>query len=185
VPGVSVPAGGSGPSLNSRSLPVTSDGWLSKAEVLTSWGDWLSTRWEWDWWVTLTYDPKRRPSGSATHTAVGWGLSDRHFHEWLAEAVGDSEGSESVLPAPFWLRGREPNKFRYGTHFHALVGGVGTDTSRRRAWEAWFQKHGMARVERYDPARGAGFYVSKYVVKQLGDLQFSRNAGQYMKGVEG
>lgn len=166
-------AAGSGPSSNSRSLP--SEGLtLSREEVKGAWGEWLS-RWQWDWWVTLTYDPKRRPSASATHTAVGWSLSNRHWHEWLAEAVGDSSGSSPWPGSPFWVRGREPNPWRYGTHFHALVGGVGTDTSRKRAWESWFIKHGLARIEPYDPRRGAGYYVSKYVIKELGDITFSPN----------
>lgn len=176
MPVVAAAATDSGPSLNSRSL---SAGWLSKKEVLTEWGDWLSRTWRWDWWVTLTYDPKRVPSSNGTHTAVGWGLSDRHFHDWLADSVGDSESAESIIPSVYWLRGREPNPWRYGTHFHALIGGVPMGTSRQRAWGAWFKEHGLARIEPYDPTRGAGFYVSKYVVKQLGDLTFSPNAGSF------
>lgn len=175
------PAQTPAPSLNSRSLSEIRTGALTKQEVLTEWGEWLSRSWSWDWWVTLTFDPRKIESASSTHTAVGWSQSDRFWHEWLGAAVGDSQSAESVLPSVYWLRGREPNPWRYGTHFHALVGGVPTGTSRSAAWAAWFERHGMARVEPYDPMRGAGFYVSKYVVKQLGDLTFSPNAGDYKR----
>lgn len=172
MPADTVAGADSGPSSNSRSLPNSGSDPLSRSEVLGAWGDWLN-RYEWDWWVTLTYDPKRAPNGRGGHTAVGWSLSERHWHEWLGQSVGDSQGSASVLPSTYWVRGREPNPYRYGTHFHALVGGVPMGTSRRAAWAAWFEQHGMARIEQYDPRRGAGWYVSKYVVKQLGDIQFS------------
>lgn len=178
-----MPGGMSGatpaPSLNSRSLPADRSGWLTKREVQDSWGDWLSKSWRWDWWVTLTFDQRKLEQGSSTHTAVGWSQSDRFWREWLRDSVGDSESSDGLVPSVYWLRGREPNPYRYGTHFHALVGGVPTDTSRRLAWEAWFKRHGMARVEPYDPTKGAGFYVSKYVTKTLGDLTFSPNAGRF------
>lgn len=143
------------------------------------WGDWLSTAWDWDWWVTLTYDPRKLAPGSATHTAVGWDRSDRDWRTWLESVAGEAARDDG-LQSPYWFRGREPNPYRYGTHFHALVGGVAS-VSRRDAWERWFSAHGHARIEPYDPQRGAGFYVAKYVAKELGDLTFSPNAGLYMK----
>ncbi len=183
MPVVAAAGADSGPSLNSRSLPCSQgDGWLSKREVMDSWGDWLSRTWSWDWWVTLTYDPRKVEAASSTHTATGWAASQRDWTRWLGESVGDAASAESVLPGVYWLRGREPNPWRYGTHFHALIGGVPTGTSRRLAWEKWFEPHGMARIEPYDPRRGAGWYVSKYVIKQLGDIQFSPNIGNFQIG---
>jgi len=36
-----------------------------------AWGEWLSAEWDWDWWVTLTYDAKKFRSGSADRSNVG------------------------------------------------------------------------------------------------------------------
>jgi len=149
-------------------------------EVLKAeWGTWLSRDWDWDWWVTLTYDAKKFRPGSPDHTAVGWARSDQDWSNWLGSVVASAVKDDAMRP-PYWFRGREPNPYRYGTHFHALVGGV-AHLSRREAWAAWFNQHGHARIEPYDPQRGAGFYVAKYVTKELGDLQFSANAGLYAK----
>lgn len=155
---------------------------LSKGVVLSEWGDWLSSRWDWSWWVTLTYDPRKHASASASHTSVGWARSDADWSAWLDGLCADAARAGDPLDPPYWFRGREPNPYRYGTHFHALIGNVPERVSRREAWRRWFDAHGMARVEPYDPARGAGWYVSKYVVKQLGDWTFSENAGAWMKG---
>lgn len=158
-------------------------------EVLKAeWGQWLSRDWDWDWWVTLTYDMraetgKFRPA-SPTHTAVGWARSEQDWDNWLA-SVSERAAKDAPMESPYWFRGREPNKHRYGTHFHALVGfpeGV-KYAGRSVAWREWFTAHGNARIEPYDPSRGAGFYVAKYVTKELGDLQFSPNAGQYRKDI--
>jgi len=146
----------------------------------TAWGEWLSAEWDWDWWVTLTYDSRKHVQGSATHTAVGWGRSDRDWEQWLSDTVNAAALEGDALDPPYWFRGREPNPYRYGTHFHALVGNV-KEVSRRDAWARWFHPHGHARIEPYDPSRGAGFYVAKYVAKELGDLTFSPNAGLYRK----
>jgi hypothetical protein len=83
----------------------------------------------------------------------------------------------------YWVRGREPNPYRYGTHFHALIGGLPEDVRRTDAWRWWFERHGMARIEPYNPAWGAGRYLSKYVVKELGDITFSPNLGEFAKGI--
>jgi hypothetical protein len=170
------------PSLNSQGVPENRRAYGS--EVLGAWGEWLSS-WRWDWFVTLTYDQKRKgPQGRGSHDRVGWSLSDRHWHEWLGQAVGDSAGSASILPSVYWVRGREPNPWRYGTHFHALIGGVPTGTSRRDAWAAWFHPHGRALIEPYDPRQGAGYYVSKYVVKDGGDIKFSESFERFKSSDE-
>lgn len=165
--------------------------------MLDEWGGWLSTGWDWQWWVTLTFDPKRNVGkGSPTHgrmeydptlgrevqrEVVGWSQSARFFDEWLAASLGDSSGT-GVLPGSiYFVRGREPNPHRYGTHFHALIGGVTTDASRRAAWVRWSAKHGNARIVPYNPAWGAGRYLSKYVVKELGDITFSANLGLHAR----
>jgi hypothetical protein len=36
-------------------------------------------------------------------------------------------------------------------------------------WHDWFERHGRAHIDRFDPKRGATHYVTKYVSKQLAD----------------
>jgi hypothetical protein len=54
------------------------------------------------------------------------------------------------------------------THVHGLLNGLEglTDT---KIWEVWFNKFGRARVEVYDPEKGAAHYLTKYLVKAVCD----------------
>lgn len=152
---------------------------LTKGAVLDSWGEWLSQTWDWSWWVTLTYDAEKLVKGSTSHSGVGWSRSRDDWDRWFAGSVLDG----LPLDGSYWVRGREPNPYRYGTHFHALIGGLPAGLSRRSAWNQWFTDHGHARIEPYNPDWGAGRYLSKYVVKELGDVQFSADLGRYKKVV--
>jgi hypothetical protein len=76
------------------------------------------------------------------------------------------------LGEPTWVRGMEYQHWRGVPHFHALLSGV-KDLRRDEAWQWWFKRFGMARILPYDRQLGAGFYLCKYVVKELGDIQFS------------
>lgn len=149
--------------------------------LLDTWGSWLSDTWQWDWFVTLTFDPIR-DVGGGTHTVVGWSRSQRYWEEW-AKWLDERAGGGT-----YWFRGREPNPDRLGTHFHALVGGV-SGLSRREAWAQWSSSHGFSRLLPYGrdhlnrPVDGAASYVAKYVTKKFGDLQFSESAGLYRREV--
>jgi hypothetical protein len=151
----------------------------TRKEVLAEWGDWLNREWEWSWFVTLTFDVKRLPA-VGTRTVVGWSASSRAWDQWLERLI-DSSGlweprSVGAIPRDaWWIRGREPNPWRQGTHFHALIGGLPPSASRRDAWSDWFGRHGLARILPYEPSLGAAHYLTKYVVKELGDVVFSPN----------
>jgi len=158
---------------------VTTD----RKEALSQWGDWLSTHWDWDLFVTLTHDNSEAALGRGTRTIVGWSASSDRWDQWLDESVIPRiRRSAGGLPgSPYWVRGREPNPWRKGTHFHALIGGVG-DIDRRAIWRDWFAQpedgglgFGLARILPYEPSRGAAHYLTKYVVKDLGDIVFSGN----------
>jgi len=67
-------------------------------------------------------------------------------------------------------------------HFHALITGV-AGLRRDEAWAWWFERYGLARILPYDRNLGAGFYLCKYVVKELGDIQFSQGLTSAGNGV--
>lgn len=119
----------------------------------------------WDWWATLTF--REPPSTSPTWTKIGWGYSGRAWDTFIEE-LGARKGMFDVK----WVRGREYQKWRGVPHFHGLIGGV-QDLRRDGAWAWWFKRYGIARIEPYDRSLGAGFYLCKYVIKELGDVQIS------------
>jgi hypothetical protein len=43
----------------------------------------------------------------------------------------------------------------------------------------WNDIAGFARIFLYDKERGAGYYLSKYVVKELGEIKFSEKLQDY------
>jgi len=133
-------------------------------EFLTELGDRVGG---WSWWATLTFrDPPENASG---WTKIGWGYSGRAWDAFIKE-LGLRKGLHELT----WVRGREYQHWRGVPHFHALIGGVG-DLVRTGAWEWWFTRYGINRIEPYDRSLGAGFYLCKYVTKELGDIQFSKN----------
>lgn len=87
-----------------------------------------------------------------------------------------------------WARGLEYQK-RGVIHFHALVGRVPEKVGRFDYMKRWEMLAGYARIFPYDPAKGARYYLGKYVAKggeidvggplQIGDLsQMKLDFGQ-------
>lgn len=134
-------------------------------ELKQAWGTWLTGLADWDWFLTLTF---REPSPEEIrrgYTQRGWGYAKRAYNQFLG-----------ALPAPLgvkhWVRMFEFSRWRGVPHIHALITGV-ADLRRDEAWNWWFTRYGINRIVPYDPNLGAGFYLCKYVVKELGDIEFS------------
>lgn len=145
---------------------------LRREQVKTEWGDWLSKLGEWDWWVSLTF---RDIEAQGTWTRLGWQYTGRAWREWITELEQryfEQAPLNRCLDSIGWVRCREEQKGRGIDHFHALLSGVG-ELRRDEAWSWWFDRYGMARIEPYDRNKGAGYYLCKYVTKELGDIQFS------------
>jgi hypothetical protein len=125
-----------------------------------AWGDFLS-QYRWDWFVTLTFEGDVK-----SFTA------HRRCERWLRDL-------ERAAGMPiFWFRADEYGELNGKFHMHLLVGNVAH--LGRFAWMNRWQKHnGFARNFPYDPAKGASFYVAKYVTKQLGDYELSDNADAF------
>jgi hypothetical protein len=150
-----------------------------RREALDEWGRWLSEGWDWSWFVTLTFDPQKVRAG--TRTQWGWSASNRAWEQFMEQLTPQARGSQGLSGQLWWVRGREPHHDSGGTHFHALIGGIEPSVSRRDAWSWWKSRVGINRIEPYDPTRGAAHYLTKYVVKQLGDVQFSTNLGLHRR----
>ena len=103
--------------------------------------------------------------GSGTWTKPGVAYAKR---AWKAF----TEAIQPPLGPLAWVRCFELQKWRGVPHIHALVG-KSDPAIPWWAMKAWcWQNYGMARVLPYDPDQGAGYYLCKYVTKELGDIEF-------------
>ena len=61
-------------------------------------------------------------------------------------------------------------RFKHGefTHIHSLMNGL-DGLTYKQIWETWFNRFGRAQVEGYDVAKGASYYLTKYVVNEVCD----------------
>jgi hypothetical protein len=111
--------------------------------------EWLNKE-HWTHWATLTF--KLVPSVES---------AARSFWKWWDGLHDDSHNSRE---SSFFFCVEEGRLFGR-VHLHALL-----FIPMGPAWTSylegkWRQRYGIAQVRDYDPTRGAGSYVSKYVVK--------------------
>ena len=135
-------------------------------------GAWLSLP-EWDWYTTHTFKAEY----------VSPKQADRAWYSWLnalrltARAIGLTPSLYGEQ-APYYFRVAEYQD-RGTLHFHALIGGVGD--IRRLTFKDFWELHGYARVEAYNPQLGAAHYVAKYLNKtDDGDIRFSHNLTSHL-----
>jgi len=134
-------------------------------------GEWLSLP-EWDWYTTHTFKAEY----------VSPKQADRSWYSWFnclrvsAKALGYTPSLYGEQ-APFYFRVVEYQD-RGTLHFHSLIGGLGD--IRRLLFKDLWELNGFARVEAYDPVRGAAGYVAKYLTKDAGDIRFSHNLTQHL-----
>lgn len=129
------------------------------ASARMQFGAWLSLP-EWDWYTTHTFRAEHVSQGAANY----------HWYSWWNSLCMAARAKE--LPRPFYFRCEERQE-RGTLHYHALVGGVGD--IRRLLFKDFWELNGFARVEKYEPGRGANFYVGKYLNKADGDIRWSHN----------
>ena len=138
-------------------------------------GEFLSLP-QWEWFVTQTFKAEY----------VSPKQSDRAWYSWF-NGLRVSAKAKGLTPsiygeqAPFYFRVTELQN-RGTLHFHSLIGNVGD--IRRLLFKDMWELNGYARVEAYDPARGANFYVGKYLTKTEGDIRFSHNLRHHLTQLE-
>jgi hypothetical protein len=118
-------------------------------ELRENWAKFLS-RFTWDWYCTLTFrDPP----------------SPERAHRMFRQFVCDIERAAGCLVG--WFAVDEYGMINGRFHIHALVSNVAH--LRRLYWmDEWDRRAGYARILPYDPQRGAGYYLGKYMCKQFG-----------------
>ncbi len=85
--------------------------------------------------------------------------------------------------APYYFRCTERQE-RGTLHFHSLVANVGD--IRRLLFKDLWEIEGFARVEKYDAARGANYYVGKYLTKgeDFAEITFSHTLDKVLKSCD-
>lgn len=123
--------------------------------LILAWTEFLS-RWEWDWFLTLTFRDEVHPE-----------RADKLFRVFVSQINRELFGNRWYKHGDGirWVRALEMQR-RGVIHYHALFGGAGLSDVRRLFWmDRWFELAGIARIE---PPRDRGAvhsYVAKYVVK--------------------
>lgn len=134
-------------------------------------GEWLSG-YAWTHWLTLTVDPSRGTRGGKRRLGRA-GICSRS-----AEGVRRAFRNELIRYAEKVSRSRVAFAYTVeqgvggdNPHIHALLFVPETMEGDRlsRAW-----RHGRATAERYDPTRGAAFYLSKTFWRTGADWDVSR-----------
>jgi hypothetical protein len=127
-------------------------------------GEWLSS-FPWQWYTTHTFKGDYVSPKSA----------DRQWYSWLNSVrVAAHKPMHSIFGAGAVSYFRVTEYQDRGVlHYHALLGAVGD--LRRLSFKDLWETSGFARVEAYEPGKGANYYVGKYLVKDSGDIRFSDN----------
>ena len=108
--------------------------------------EWLN-RWNWDWWATWTFRWDIRPYSAKKCLCAFLKGIEKDYYSFMA---------------------MEWHRYRDSVHIHSLVGNV-ADIRRLTVMDTWAKKYGWARIYPYDRTKGAGYYLTKYLVKELAD----------------
>jgi hypothetical protein len=156
-------------------------------------GPWIAGLRPWNEFVSLTYDPHKRPDAASIATmsqrpppadrvyrdVVAWLKSGRIALGGLYVAVAATELHKSGWP-----------------HVHAIIDAPGASQQLFHDWcQEWYEQHGYATAEPCLTLSGAAAYVAKYICKEDRGLTFYplsgplavetalRTDGQRVKGV--
>ncbi len=134
---------------------------LNTEAAKQAYGELLSGLAQWQWFFTMTFRDK-----------VGEWAAQRRWGRFWTEA-------QRVTGRLDWVRCTEYQHWRGVPHYHSLVTGLPdyywhTEGARLGFKEMANDIAGFTRILEYDPALGAAYYLSKYTVKSLGDIQFTR-----------
>jgi hypothetical protein len=121
-------------------------------------GKWLQS-YDWDVWGTAEFDPQK-PLRDALRAR---GYVEKYIKNNLCRPR---------LPLSYFLA-VERFSHSMNTHVHFLLAGVLGLTYEEMGAPWWKKYHGYFYVEKYEPNLGAGFYLTKYVTKDLCDWNVS------------
>jgi len=138
----------------------------SQEKLKKCWGEFISGLSAWDWFATLTFRDRPKADYDRGWTKVGTHYASRAFKTFIKEIQKETKTKVK------WVCGLEYQKWRGVPHYHVLIQGV--SKLRRLDWlDWWYARYGIARILPYNAKEGASYYLSKYVGKELGEINFS------------
>lgn len=116
--------------------------------------DWVD-KFDWQMWFTGTFKPEKSYRDTIK--------TKRAFERFISD-LGEKYGKGDI---EYFLA---VERFRHGdfTHCHALMNGL-DGLTYRQIGETWRHRYGREQVEKYDQGKGANYYLTKYVTKELCD----------------
>ena len=115
----------------------------------------------WDWYVTLTFK-------NVCKTFTAWNSVNR----WLENL---QRGEKRRIGYYIVMELTEQG----ATHLHLLMGNL-SGVRRGKWWTLWYEKYGRAKIQEYDPKKGAGYYLTKNIMKDA----YNNTESSYFKGLE-
>lgn len=143
-----------------------------RAAMVESWGGFLS-RWEWDWFVTLTFRPHRGKKVGSRSRLPHPEQADKLFRLWISRLNRHLYGNHCWKKGMGvgWVRASEPHQSG-ALHYHALLTGTGVTDARRLDWkDDWYALAGFSRIEPPSSQDAVQAYCAKYVAKG-GEIDF-------------
>ena len=144
-------------------------------EYQQDYGRWWN-EFTWDHFITLTVDPRRRTgsgrAGGCPRTMDGIARTIRHeFHRLLTKLTGGRVPFVSVVGMGAG----------YNPHGHMLTYGTAAIPLERleRGW-----RHGRITVERYQPHRGAPYYLAKHLLEPECNSEMSKTLPPRVQAAE-
>jgi hypothetical protein len=134
----------------------------------------LLERYQWQWFVTLTFREAIHPEAA-----------DKLFRVWISKLNRHLYGVKWYKKQDqgvYWVRALELQK-RGVIHFHALLADVKdlNHSALRFYWKnEWYKLGGIAHIEEPASVEHCSRYVSKYVAKE-GELECSPNLRSYAR----
>ena len=116
--------------------------------------EWVN-KFNWQYWFTGTFNPEKSYRDTIK--------TKRAFERFL----GDLRRNFNKKDIEYFLA---VERFRHGdfTHCHALLNGL-DGLTYRQIGETWRKRYGREQVEKYDEGKGANYYLTKYVTKDVCD----------------
>jgi hypothetical protein len=127
------------------------------ADLRDDMSEWIN-KFQWQMWFTGTFKEERSYRDTIK--------TKKAFMRFIGD-LGEKYHKSEI---EFWLA---VERFKCGdfTHVHALLNGL-DGLTYRQIGEVWRSRFGRESVEGYDPQKGANYYLTKYVVKEVCDWDF-------------
>jgi hypothetical protein len=141
--------------------------WVERESIKAEFGRWLSTDWTWDWFCSFTFK-EEIGAWKADNMWMGY---TKELRKWTGRSVQ-------------WVRCTELQQ-RGVVHFHSLFLNVGVSKDealeqiKRFSYMHLWEERGGGYSRIYPYLKPASYYLSKYVIKEIGDIKFSDKLQDY------